>query len=190
MSNFAACLSEIRDHYKKNILEGKRARYIPSQEFAHFFANDNRFSLDAAGQDILSGLELEGQSLGREESALNETGITSETQKLKDADVSEEAKKKFREELEKKREEAKKRALENVDKIYDTALTLAEEHPEYQNEILIVVEKIDIFFSDLFGKIANYIKEIVDAIVEWVENAWNSIKDTFNSIGNWISSWF
>lgn len=190
MSNFAARLKELRDHQVEVIQTGRKKRFTPSAEFTATVANDNRRTLSAEEEEVVAGLELLGQSLGKEEAAENEAAITKATQELKDKGNTPEAQKTFKEQMEAAREKSKDRALKNVDKVYDEAIKVGEAFPESQSAILSAVEKIDNFFTELFGKIVDFVVKIVDEIVVWVNKAWNEIKSTFNKIGNWISSWF
>lgn len=190
MSSFALTVNEMRDHYKSNIKAGRQSRYHPKQEHVSFFQSQAKVSLSANGQDVVQGLERYSQSLGQEESASIETGITASTQTLKNEKVSTAAQNIFKDELEKKRAQAKEQAAKNVDRIYDEALRIGEAHPEAQGAILGVLESVGTFFQALFDKIASFISKVVENIVKWVVDAWNSIKSTFNSITSWVSGWF
>ncbi|MFG0833726.1 hypothetical protein ACF8OI_09300 [Aeromonas bivalvium] len=190
MSSFALTLNDMRDHYKSNIKAGRQSRYHPKQEHVVFFQSQARTSLSDNGQDVVQGLERYAQSLGQEECATIETGITAETQTLKNDKVSTAAQDAFRAALERKRIEAKEQAAKNVDRIYDEALRIGEAHPEAQGAILGVLESVGTFFQALFDKIVTFISKIVANILEWVKNAWESIKSTFNTISAWVSGWF
>ncbi|MBY0430035.1 MAG: hypothetical protein K2Q10_02465 [Rhodospirillales bacterium] len=189
MSEFAACLNEIREHHKRNIREGKRVKYTPSEKSSRFFVNDNK-AANEADHPAIAEFKKQGVELGKGEADNNQTGITSETQTLQNAGATQKAQSNFKEQLERRREAAKEQAVKNVDKIYDTALEIGTQHPELQNQVLSVTDIISGLFNKLFGKVADFISGIVKAVVEWLKNAWESIKNTFSSIGSWISSWF
>ncbi|MGR2680037.1 hypothetical protein [Chromobacterium haemolyticum] len=191
MSSFALALNEMRNHYKNNIKNEKISRYIPSKEHITFHQNQETKGLSNNDQEVVAGLQLYSQNLAQKESSDIEGGITDSTQTYKDSVITDaSAQTRFKDELNRKREEAKRQAIDNVDRVYDEALRIGEAHPEAQAAIMGVLDLAGIFFQNLFEKIASFVSSIVQSVVEWVANAWSSIKSTFNSIGSWISSWF
>jgi phage-related minor tail protein len=96
----------------------------------------------------------------------------------------------FKDELNKIREDAKKKASDNIDKMFDEAEKIGNDFPEARNIILIAAQKISELINDLFNKLVDYIVSIIKNIVEWIKMAWDSIVSTFNGIKTWILHWF
>ncbi|MGL6370244.1 hypothetical protein ACSZNB_11585 [Aeromonas hydrophila] len=190
MSSFALTVNDMRDHYKSNMKAGRQSRYHPKQEQVSFFQSQAKASLSANGQDVVKGLELYSQALGQEESTSIEAYITASTQTLKNNNVSTAAQNIFKEALEQKRAQAMEQAAKNVNRIFDEALRIGEAYPEAHGVIIGVLESVMTFFQALFDKVATFISVVLNSIVEWVVDAWNSIKNTFTSITSWISGWF
>ncbi|BEM86854.1 TPA: hypothetical protein ACYUTM_004920 [Serratia marcescens] len=204
MSEFAAVLNDMRDHFKNNIKTGKAIRYSPkvngvsfSSELVDsetdgisFFVSDNSASLSTDIQDRLQDIETHAKVLAKEEASHIEDGLEQSTKKLTDANLSTAAKSDFSAKLAKLKEDAQKKALNNIDKIFNAASEIGEAHPEAQNTILFIVEKVGNLFHELVDKIVDFIVGIVQDVVKWIKNAWDSITTTFNGIKTWVSLWF
>lgn len=191
MSSFALALNEMRNHYKNDIKNEKKSRYISSKEHIAFHQNQETKGLSNRDQEVVAGLQLYAQTLARKESSDIEGRITDATQTYIDGHIANvSAQDRFKDELKRVVEDAKRMAIENLDRVYDEALQIGKAHPEAQAAIMNVLISVGTFFQNLFEKIASFVSSIIQSVVEWVANAWSSIKSTFNAINSWISSWF
>lgn len=204
MSEFAAVLNDMRDHFKNNIKTGKAMRYSPkvngvsfSSELVgsetdgiSFIVGDNSASLSTDVQERLKDIETHAKVLAKEEASTIEDGLEQSTKKLTDANLTDAAKSTFAAKLDKLKKEAKEKSDKNIDKIFNAALEIGEAHPEAQGTIYFVLEKVGNLFHELMDKVVDFIVGIVKNVVEWVKNAWNTITTTFNSIKTWVSLWF
>ena len=64
MSNFALCVNEMRNHYKKNIETNVKAKHRPSANFQLFRNDQNQTALSLPGQEVVAGLETYTKELG------------------------------------------------------------------------------------------------------------------------------
>lgn len=190
MSDFSECLAEMREHYKSNIRNGKPARYKPSQRFSPLLAGADAKSLSAEQEEVVGGLKILSQSLNQDEASAIEGHITTAAQDLKDDDVSNEAQSDFKRKLEERRQQAKDKAIENVDKIFDEAEKIEAKYPGSGPVILSTLDLAGALTDLVVDKIVEYVGQIVDAVVEWVKKAWDSIRTTFESISDTIAGWF
>ncbi|MGP3004499.1 hypothetical protein [Serratia bockelmannii] len=204
MSEFVAVLKDMKKHFENNIKAGKAMRYSPkvngvtfSSEIVDseadgvsFIVGDNSASLSTDIQDRLQDIETHAKALAKEEASHIEDGLEQSTKKLTDAKLSTAAKSAFSAKLDKLKEEAKEKSLKNIEKIFNAASEIGEAHPEAQNTILFVLEKVGNLFHELMDKVVNFIVGIVQDVVKWIKNAWDSITSVFNGIKIWVSHWF
>ncbi|AOJ71266.1 MULTISPECIES: hypothetical protein [Burkholderia] len=192
MSQFVDVLEEMRAHYKSSVGQASPRRYAASQQLAAYFtaAQASSVKLSAQENDLLKGLQIDAQASGQEEASGIETGIVGATEALKSAGASPTSVEEFKKKMEEQRKKAKEDSNARIDKIFDTAIKIGLEHPDLQQPIVVLIDKIGNFFNDLFNKIADFIVGVVRDVVAWLKNAWDSIKSTFNGITGWISGWF
>ncbi|WP_213075540.1 hypothetical protein [Acinetobacter haemolyticus] len=119
---------------------------------------------------------------------MQQSPIEDELKKVSKTSASSDSK--FRDELNKIREDAKKKAADNIDKIFDEAEKIGNEFPTTKNLILVTAQKINQLINDLINKLVEYIVKIVENVVMWLKTAWDSITNTFNGIKNWVLHWF
>lgn len=58
------------------------------------------------------------------------------------------------------------------------------------NAIVFVFSTVYVFFSNIFSKAVEFIKEKFGVIVEWFSSIWQSIKDVFFDVVNWFGNIF
>ncbi|WP_457969212.1 hypothetical protein [Acinetobacter calcoaceticus] len=199
MTNFVNVLNEMKEHYQNNINNGVAIPYYPNlvedslglmeATNKYLVADANEFA-DNSVQDKLNDLENKAKDLASNTASSIEEKIKKSAKDLKENNNSTSANSKFKDELNKIREDAKKQAIDNIDKIFDKAEQIGNDFPAAQNLILIAVQKINQLINDLLTKLIDYIVKIVKDIIEWLKMAWDSITSTFNAIKTWILHWF
>lgn len=199
MTNFVNVLNEMKEHYQNNINNGVAIPYYPNlvedslglmeATNKYLVADANEFA-DNSVQDKLNDLENKAKDLASNTASSIEEKIKKSAKDLKENNNSTSANSKFKDELNKIREDAKKQAIDNIDKIFDEAEQIGNDFPAAQNLILIAVQKINQLINDLLTKLIDYIVKIVKDIIEWLKTAWDSITSTFNAIKTWILHWF
>ncbi|MEH1711275.1 hypothetical protein V7G70_11555 [Acinetobacter pittii] len=198
MTNFVDVLKEMRDHYQNNINTGVAIPYYPNlvedslglmEATTKYLVADANELADNPVQSRLDELQNQAKDLASNTASTIEEKLKKSAKDLKDNN-STAGSSKFKDELNKIREDAKKKASDNIDKMFDEAEKIGNDFPEARNIILIAVQKINELINDLFTKIVDYIVSIVKNIVEWIKMAWDSIVSTFNGIKTWILHWF
>ncbi|MGP4770377.1 hypothetical protein ACS125_07580 [Acinetobacter sp. PFS20] len=198
MTNFIDVLKEMRDHYQNNINTGVAIPYYPNlvEDSLGLMEATNKYLVADASeladnpvQSRLDDLQNQAKDLASNTASTIEEKLKKSAKDLKDNN-STAGNSKFKDELNKIREDAKKKASDNIDKMFDEAEKIGNDFPAARNLILIAAQKINELINDLFTKIVDYIVSIVKNIVEWIKVAWDSIVSTFNGIKTWILHWF
>ncbi|MEI2558619.1 hypothetical protein [Acinetobacter pittii] len=198
MTNFVDVLKEMRDHYQNNINTGVAIPYYPNlvedslglmEATNKYLVADANELADNPVQSRLDDLQNQAKDLANNTASTIEEKLKKSAKDLKDNN-STAGNSKFKDELKKIREDAKKKASDNIDKMFDEAEKIGNDFPAARNLILISAQKISELINDLFTKIVDYIVDIVENIVEWIKMAWDSIVSTFNGIKTWILHWF
>lgn len=198
MTNFVDVLKEMRDHYQNNINTGVAIPYYPNliEDSLGLMEATNKYLVADASeladnpvQSRLDDLQNQAKDLASNTASTIEEKLKKSAKDLKDNNSTAENSK-FKDELNKIREDAKKKASDNIDKMFDEAEKIGNDFPAARNLILIAAQKINELINDLFTKIVDYIVSIVKNIVEWIKVAWDSIVSTFNGIKTWILHWF
>lgn len=199
MTNFVDVLKEMRDHYQNNINTGVAIPYYPNlvedslglmEATNTYLVADANELADNSVQSRLDDLQNQAKDLATNTASTIEEKLKKSAKELKDSGNSDSSHSKFQDELKKIREDAKKKATDNIDKMFDEAEKIGNDFPAARNLILISAQKISELINDLFTKIVDYIVNIVKNIVEWIKMAWDSIVSTFNGIKTWILHWF
>ncbi|EXB84697.1 hypothetical protein J542_1228 [Acinetobacter baumannii 299505] len=198
MTKFVDVLKEMRDHYQNNINTGVAIPYYPNlvedslglmEATTKYLVADANELADNPVQSRLDDLQNRAKDLASNTASTIEEKLKKSAKDLKDNN-STAGSSKFKDELNKIREDAKKQASDNIDRIFDEAEQIGNEFPAAQNLILIAVQKINQLINDLLRKLIDYIVKIVKDIVAWLRMAWDSITSTFNAIKTWILHWF
>ncbi|MDX8161342.1 hypothetical protein SLJ89_19585, partial [Acinetobacter pittii] len=119
-----------------------------------------------------------------------EEELKKSAKELKDSGNSDSSQSKFKDKLNKIKEDAKKKANDNIEKIFAEAEKIGNTFPVAQNLIIVAAQKISDLINDLFTRLVDYIVKIVSDIIVWIKGAWDSIVSTFNNIKTWILNWF
>ncbi|WP_336012070.1 hypothetical protein [Acinetobacter calcoaceticus] len=201
MTKFVDVLNEMRGHYQNNINTGVAIPYYPNlvedslglmeatNKYLVADVNDASELADNSVQSKLNDLQNQAKDLASNTASTIEEKLKKSAKDLKDNN-STAGNSKFKDELKRIREDAKKKASDNIDKMFDEAEKIGNDFPAARNLILIAAQKISDLINDLFTKIVDYIVSIVKNIVEWIKMAWDSIVSTFNGIKTWILHWF
>lgn len=199
MTNFVDVLKEMRDHYQNNINTGVAIPYYPNwvedsldlmEATNKYLVADDSELADNPVQSKLNDLRNQAKVLATNTASTIEEKLKKSAKELKDSDNSDSLHSKFKDELNKIREDAKKKASDNIDKMFDEAEKIGNDFPAAQNLILVAAQKINELINDLLTKIVDYIVGIIKNIVEWIKMAWDAITKVFNDIIIWISHWF
>ncbi|MFA3114865.1 hypothetical protein [Acinetobacter pittii] len=206
MANFVDVLKEMRDHYQNNINTGVAIPYYPNlvedsldlmEATNKYLVADDSELADNPVQSKLNDLRNQAKVLATNTASTIEEKLKKSAKELKDSDNSDSLHSKFKDELNKIREDAKKKASDNIDKMFDEAEKIGNDFPAAQNLILVAAQKINELINDLLTKIVDYIVGIIKNIVEWIKMAWDAITKVFNDITKvfndiiiWISHWF
>lgn len=185
MSNFANIMDEMRSHYKNNLGKSTLSAYNLNLSQGSLSLGGIA-STDADNNPELKNLEKTSQELSLDTNFFIEDGVMASGEELKASGNSEA----FKEKMKKLREEAKRKAEENIDKIFNKAEELGNRHPSWQESILTVTNKISSWISQLFDRLVNTLVTFINTVVQWVENVVKSVKSAFNDIKHWISKWF
>ncbi len=190
MAEFAAALQELKAHHITNLKEGKRRPFLASDHVRTLYASNSVAASAINDNKDIVGLQMLAQDLGQQESDDNRTAISTSTENLQSAGATPVAQNDFIAQLEERRKKAQEQAINNVNRIYDEAARIGEEHPDLQPHLLTTLDVVSKLFQDLFDRLADFISGVVKKVAEWLDQAWKTIKDTFNMLTSWISHWF
>jgi|GEM_PF-1080067 len=96
----------------------------------------------------------------------------------------------FMEKMNKRKEEALKKAEDTINKLYDTLTDYGVKHPSSQLAIITVADAVGAFIQDIMKKIANVFIGVVEAVKKAANEAVKFISSTFNSITNSTKNFF
>lgn len=201
MTKFVDVLNEMRDHYQNNINIGVAIPYYPNlvEDSLGLMEATNKYLVadvdaneltDNSVQKKLNDLLNQAKVLATNTASNIEEKLTKSADDLKEKNNSTSANSKFKDELNKIREDVTKKTVDNINKIFKEAEDIGNAFPAVQNLILVAAQKISEFINDLFTKIVDYIVGIIKNIIEWIKKAWDSITSFFNGIKTWILHWF
>ncbi|ENU09870.1 YtxH domain-containing protein [Acinetobacter calcoaceticus] len=201
MTNFVDVLNEMRGHYQNNINTGVAIPYYPNlvEDSLGLMEATNKYLVadvdaneltDNSVQSKLNDLQNQAKDLSTNTASTIEEKLKKSAKELKENGNSASSQSKFKDELMKIKEDAKKKANDNIDKIFAEAEKIGKAFPVAQNLILVAAQKISDLINDLFTRLVDYIVKIVSDIILWIKGAWDSIVSTFNNIKTWILNWF
>ena len=199
MTNFVDVLKEMRDHYQNNINNGVAIPYYPNlvedslglmEATNKYLVADDSELADNSVQSKLNDLQNQAKDLSTNTASTIEEELKKSAKELKDSGNSDSSQSKFKDKLNKIKEDAKKKANDNIEKIFAEAEKIGNTFPVAQNLIIVAAQKISDLINDLFTRLVDYIVKIVSDIIVWIKGAWDSIVSTFNNIKTWILNWF
>ncbi|MCK0870743.1 YtxH domain-containing protein [Acinetobacter pittii] len=199
MTNFVNVLSEMKEHYQNNINNGVALPYYPNlvedslglmEATNKYLVADDSELADNSVQSKLNDLQNQAKDLSTNTASTIEEELKKSAKELKDSGNSDSSQSKFKDKLNKIKEDAKKKANDNIEKIFAEAEKIGNTFPVAQNLIIVAAQKISDLINDLFTRLVDYIVKIVSDIIVWIKGAWDSIVSTFNNIKTWILNWF
>ncbi|WP_267531538.1 hypothetical protein [Acinetobacter oleivorans] len=199
MTNFVNVLNEMKDHYQNNINTGVAIPYYPNlvedslslmEATNKYLVADDSELADNSVQSKLNDLQNQAKDLSTNTASTIEEELKKSAKELKDSGNSDSSQSKFKDKLMKIKEDAKKKANDNIEKIFAEAEKIGNTFPVAQNLIIVAAQKISDLINDLFTRLVDYIVKIVSDIIVWIKGAWDSIVSTFNNIKTWILNWF
>ncbi|WP_032033582.1 hypothetical protein, partial [Acinetobacter sp. 723929] len=155
----------------------------------YLVADDSELA-DNSVQSKLNDLQNQAKDLSTNTASTIEEELKKSAKELKDSGNSDSSQSKFKDKLNKIKEDAKKKANDNIEKIFAEAEKIGNTFPVAQNLIIVAAQKISDLINDLFTRLVDYIVKIVSDIIVWIKGAWDSIVSTFNNIKTWILNWF
>ncbi|OBX36149.1 hypothetical protein A8U91_00486 [Halomonas elongata] len=200
--NFAALLEDMRAHAKNCIQKEKYELYKPSNHTQDYYDKYSTFSAESdepndSEQKDFNDVVSEIKPLTKDntknfvDSAHSDINSITEDYKNESKGNEEKAKNDFTNRMNKSREEAKKKANDAIDKAYDTALKLGKNlPPKVQGMIVSFMDGIAQGILTIVHEIVNFIANAVDSLVTWIKDAFNTIKKTFQRIGDFITGLF
>ncbi|OCY36482.1 YtxH domain-containing protein, partial [Acinetobacter pittii] len=198
-TNFVNVLSEMKEHYQNNINNGVAIPYYPNlvedslglmEATNKYLVADDSELADNSVQSKLNDLQNQAKDLSTNTASTIEEELKKSAKELKDSGNSDSSQSKFKDKLNKIKEDAKKKANDNIEKIFAEAEKIGNTFPVAQNLIIVAAQKISDLINDLFTRLVDYIVKIVSDIIVWIKGAWDSIVSTFNNIKTWILNWF
>ncbi|OTL33014.1 hypothetical protein B9X75_12265 [Acinetobacter pittii] len=199
MTNFVNVLNEMKEHYQNNINNGVAIPYYPNlvedslglmEATNKYLVADDSELADNSVQSKLNDLQNHAKDLSTNTASTIEEELKKSAKELKDSGNSDSSQSKFKDKLNKIKEDAKKKANDNIEKIFAEAEKIGNTFPVAQNLIIVAAQKISDLINDLFTRLVDYIVKIVSDIIVWIKGAWDSIVSTFNNIKTWILNWF
>ncbi len=199
MTNFVNVLNEMKEHYQNNINNGVAIPYYPNfvedslglmEATNKYLVADDSELADNSVQSKLNDLQNQAKDLSTNTASTIEEELKKSAKELKDSGNSDSSQSKFKDKLNKIKEDAKKKANDNIEKIFAEAEKIGNTFPVAQNLIIVAAQKISDLINDLFTRLVDYIVQIVSDIIVWIKGAWDSIVSTFNNIKTWILNWF
>lgn len=199
MTNFVNVLNEMKEHYENNINNGVAIPYYPNlvedslglmEATNKYLVADDSELADNSVQSKLNDLQNQAKDLSTNTASTIEEELKKSAKELKENGNSDSSQSKFKDKLMKIKEDAKKKANDNIDKIFAEAEKIGNAFPVAQNLIIATAQKISDLINDLFTRLVDYIVKIVSDIIVWIKGAWDSIVSTFNNIKTWILNWF
>lgn len=199
MTNFVNVLNEMKEHYQNNINTGVAIPYYPNlvedslglmEATNKYLVADDIELADNSVQSKLNDLQNQAKDLSTNTASTIEEELKKSAKELKENGNSDSSQSKFKDKLMKIKEDAKKKANDNIDKIFAEAEKIGNAFPVAQNLIIATAQKISDLINDLFTRLVDYIVKIVSDIIVWIKGAWDSIVSTFNNIKTWILNWF
>ncbi len=199
MTNFVNVLNEMKEHYQNNINNGVAIPYYPNlvedslglmEATNKYLVADDSELADNSVQSKLNDLQNQAKDLSTNTASTIEEELKKSAKELKDSGNSDSSQSKFKDKLNKIKEDAKKKANDNIEKIFAEAEKIGNTFPVAQNLIIVAAQKISDLINDLFTRLVDYIVKIVSDIIVWIKGAWDSIVSTFNNIKTRILNWF
>lgn len=186
---FATTMNALREYHKAKCdhTPGARRQALVKPVYSTLSA---LAALTPEEQAAVDRLKTDSQQSGTVSTSVIQTQITADTEDFKKTNGGDDAAAEFRRRMEEKRAGQKEASNKQIDQMYDKAIGIGEKYPATQGAILSVADKIMAFFSNLYNEIYFWISNIVEKFVVWVKNAWENIKNTFNTIVDWIKRWF
>ncbi|KQF89775.1 hypothetical protein APC22_03090, partial [Acinetobacter pittii] len=191
MTNFVNVLNEMKEHYQNNINNGVAIPYYPNlvedslglmEATNKYLVADDSELADNSVQSKLNDLQNQAKDLSTNTASTIEEELKKSAKELKDSGNSDSSQSKFKDKLNKIKEDAKKKANDNIEKIFAEAEKIGNTFPVAQNLIIVAAQKISDLINDLFTRLVDYIVKIVSDIIVWIKGAWDSIVSTFNNI--------
>ncbi|WP_099476270.1 YtxH domain-containing protein [Acinetobacter pittii] len=184
MTNFVNVLSEMKEHYQNNINNGVAIPYYPNlvedslglmEATNKYLVADDSELADNSVQSKLNDLQNQAKDLSTNTASTIEEELKKSAKELKDSGNSDSSQSKFKDKLNKIKEDAKKKANDNIEKIFAEAEKIGNTFPVAQNLIIVAAQKISDLINDLFTRLVDYIVKIVSDIIVWIIGAWVSI---------------
>jgi len=176
VSNFSSILKQMRDSYT-----GESPKEFSLAEHIGLQAS----SLSDAPADLQKVTKEHEQNLTNFH-IQQETGLLNNVQSLeKDKNHSS-----FMDKMNKNRENAKKQATEMIDKYYNKLEDIGVKHPEQQELILVLADKVGAFMKAIMTKIMDVFVSVIATVSKAIRQAIDFIASSFKTFANTAKNFF
>lgn len=188
---FKEIMNERREHALKRLTNPHLGPYIPSPRLYENYRRIRTLPVPVSNDDELDDAVAQIKSVGNTGATTtsNDTksGVTDATNTYQQTQQESD----FKAKMEESRKKALSDSATSINATYDKAEELgANLPPSQQNAIFAVMDTLENGFHMIWGKIADFISNAVSAVVKFIQEAWDKIKDFFGGIASDIASIF
>ena len=96
----------------------------------------------------------------------------------------------FKAEMRKQKEEAKKKAADQIDAYYARMTNIGIKNPKSRKSIIFFAKTVGDFLSNVFGKIRDFVVKLTQKIVKWFKKAFQKVKSFFQGAASTVGNLF
>jgi ABC-type transporter Mla subunit MlaD len=187
VSDFSKLLDEMREHTKRSLVDAQTQPFTPSTpELQTLLAtakeNSNRINFSSV-DDIIGQLK----NAAKQDSLTAASDVREKINKATQTYQQDSNTDEFRGNMERAIDYTKQDISEQINRLYDQATNLVQQHPEAGEAIVQFMDSIPGFFQALFSKIKDFIINAIQNPVTWIRQAAQEINNFFSDLNSWIS---
>jgi hypothetical protein len=84
------------------------------------------------------------------------------------------------------RQKAKEESDKQIDATFNQLIDIGTQHPDQQQNILSLTQKIGAFFTNMLVQIGKFFTDIYNKIVGWIKSAADWVKGAAAAVGDWL----
>jgi len=84
------------------------------------------------------------------------------------------------------RQKAKEESDKQIDATFNNLIEIGTQHPDQQQNILSLTQKIGAFFTNMLVQVGRFFTEIYNKIVGWIRSAADWVKGAAKEVGDWL----
>lgn len=184
---YTELLNEMRAHAKKTARGEAKGVLMASPHLQQIHLRSLYVS-KGSNDPAVRNLEPMARGVGDDQSNQSQSGLTKATEVFKDSGSTDT--KSYKDKLEELRNRDKASAEQRIDKMYDAALEQVNKFPGSGDAVVGFMDTFGNLFNAVLDQITGFFIEIGKQILNWLNNVWEKISSTFNSIVSWIGGWF